>query len=121
MIVWYMITIWEGCGPGPNHLPTIQDGIRLSRPVVSVGEIVPVRVIVKDPDLPDDEIHYFWTAYSGKIGEQLDRFQGPEVIYVAPDLPGIDVISVMVYDREGETDKDFCIVTIREAERLGSP
>ncbi len=121
MIVWYIITIIQGCVPEPNRPPEIQEGIRLSQPVVSVGEIVPVRVIVKDPDLPDDEIHYFWTAHLGKIGEQLDRFQGPEVIYVAPDLPGIDVISVMVYDREGETDKDFCIVTIREAERLGSP
>jgi len=107
--------------PGGNEPPVIQDGIRLSRPVVSVGEMVPVRVIVKDPDVPDDEIRYFWTAHSGKIGEQLDRFQGPEVIYVAPDRPGIDVISVMVYDRKGETDKDFCIITIKEAEGLGSP
>ena len=105
-------------GPQP---PVIQDGIRISRPVVSVGEMVPVRVIVKDPDLPDDEISYHWAAYRGKIGEQLDPFQGPEVIYVAPALPGIDVISVMVYDRKGETDKDFCIVTIKEAERLSSP
>ncbi len=104
-----------------NEPPAIQDGIRLSRPVVSVGEIVPVRVIVKDPNLPDDEIRYFWVAHRGKIGEQLYRFQGSEVIYVAPDLPGIDVISVMVYDRKGETDKDFCIVTVVEAEGLGSP
>ncbi len=113
MIVWTLIQMINI----ENRPPTIQDGIRLSRPVVSVGEMVPVRVIVTDPDAKD-EIHYFWTAYSGKIGEQLDRFQGPEVIYVAPDLPGIDVISVMVYDRKGETDKDFCIVTIKEAERL---
>ena len=121
MIVWYVFDILGVTFRSPpNQPPAIQDGIRLSRPVVSVGEMVPVRVIVKDPDLPDDEIHYFWTAYSGKIGEQLDRFQGPEVIYVAPDLPGIDVISVMVYDRKGETDKDCYIVTIKEAERLGS-
>lgn len=115
MIVWYVFDILGvTLRPSPNQPPTIQDGIRLSRPVVSVGEIVPVRVIVKDPDLPGDEIRYFWAAHSGKIGEQLDRFQGSEVIYVAPDLPGIDVIEVMVYDRKGETDKDFCIVTIIE-------
>ena len=106
--------------PSGNAPPVIQDGIRLSRPVVSVGEIVPVRVIVKDPDAKD-EISYFWAAHSGRIGEQLDRFQGPEVIYVAPDRPGVDVISVVVYDRKGETDKDFCIITIKEAEGLGSP
>ena len=117
MIVWYLMQMIN-IG---NRPPEIQDGIRLSRPVVSVGEIVPVRVIVKDPNLPDDEIRYFWVAHSGKIGEQLNRFQGPEVIYVAPDLPGIDVISVMVYDRKGETDKDFCIVTIKESEGLRSP
>jgi len=120
MTVLYILNMLGVLPVPPNRPPEIQDGIRLSRPVVSVGEIVPVRVIVKDPDA-GDETHYFWAAHSGKIGEQLDRFQGPEVIYVAPDLPGIDVIEVMVYDRKGETDKDFCIVTIKEAEGLGSP
>jgi len=120
MTILYILNMVGVLPPLPNRPPEIQDGIRLSRPVVSVGEIVPVRVIVKDPDA-GDETHYFWAAYSGKIGEQLDRFQGPEVIYVAPDLPGIDIITVMVYDREGETDKDCCIVTIREVERLRSP
>ena len=113
MIVWYLMQMIN-IG---NRAPEIQDGIRLSRPVVSVGEIVSVRVIVKDPDA-GDEINYYWTAHRGKIGEQLDRFQDAEITYVAPALPGIDVITVMVYDRAGETDKDFCIVTIEEAERL---
>ena len=119
-ILWISIMIPTCTERAANHPPTIQDGIGISRPMVSVGDKVPVRVIVKDPD-EGDEIKYFWVAQLGRIGEQLDRFQGPEVIYVAPDLPGIDVISVMVHDREGETDKDFCIVTIVEAERLGSP
>jgi len=117
MIVW---TILQMLGPLPNRPPTIQDGIRLSRDVLSVGETVSVRVIVNDPNA-GDEINYFWAAHSGTIGKQLDRFQGPEVTYVAPDLPGIDVITVMVYDRKGETDKDFCMVTIKEAERVRSP
>ena len=120
-VLWISIMI-PTCTEGEaNQPPVIQDGIRINPPVVSVGEMVPVRVIVNDSDLPDDEINYYWEAYSGKIGEQLDRFQGPDVIYVAPDLPGTDVISVSVWDREGRTDKDFCIVTIVEAERLGSP
>jgi len=116
-ILGYGLWISTMVGGSGNQPPVIQDGIRLSRPVVSVGEMVPVRVIVKDPDLPDDEIKYFWVAYSGRIGEQLDPFQGPEVIYVAPGLPCTDVISVMVYDRKGETDKDFCIVTITSVEK----
>ena len=120
MTVLYILNMVGVLPVPPNRPPEIQDGIRLSRPVVSVGEMVPVRVIVKDPDAKD-EISYHWAAYSGKIGEQLNRFQSSEVIYVAPNLPGIDVISVMVYDRKGETDKDFCIVTIKEAERLESP
>ncbi|MBA7571853.1 hypothetical protein ES708_13622 [subsurface metagenome] len=120
-IIGYALWIMTMIGCPEPHPPTIQDGIRISRPVVSVGEKVPVRVIVNDPDLPDDEISYFWAAHSGTIGEQLDPFQGPEVVYVAPDLPGTDVIEVMVYDRKGETDRDFYIVTIVETERLGSP
>ena len=119
-ILWISIMLPTCTERAANHPPVIQDGIRLSRPVVSVGEMVPVRVIVKDPD-EDDKIKYWWEAQSGRIGEQLDRFQGPEVVYVAPDLPGMDVISVMVHDREGETDRDFCIVTVVEAERLESP
>ena len=122
LIIWYILSISEGCGVDKiNQPPAIQDGIRISQDIVPAGEKLPIRVIVKDPDLPDDEIRYFWAAHKGTIGEQIERFQGPEVVYFAPDLPGTDVIEVMVYDRKGDTDKDFCIVTIVEAERPGSP
>jgi len=101
-------------GPLENQPPQIQDGIRLSEEIVTVGEMVSARVIVKDPDLPDDEIRYSWAAYAGRIGEQLNRFQGPDVIYVAPELPGKDFITVIVHDSKGETDKDFRAITITE-------
>ena len=121
-IMWYVFDIMGvTLRPPPNQPPTIQDGIRLSQEIVAVGGTISARVIVKDPNLPKDEINYSWAACEGRIGEQLDRFQGPAVIYIAPTIPGRDVITVIVYDREGETDKDFCIVTIKEAERLGSP
>ncbi len=110
MIVW---TILQMVGPLENQPPTIQN-FQLSRETVSAGETVDARVIVKDPDLPDDEIHYFWAAHLGRIGEQLNRFEGPQVTYVAPDQPCIDFIEVIVNDREGETDRDFRAITITE-------
>ena len=78
MIVW---TILQMVGPLPNQPPTIQN-FQLSRDTVPVGETVDARVIVKDPNLPDDEIHYFWAAHLGRIGEQLNRFEGPKITYV---------------------------------------
>lgn len=96
-----------------NQPPVIQN-LQLDRDKVAVGETVDARVIVKDDNLPEDEIDYFWQAHLGKIGTQLNRFQGPQVTYVAPDQPGVDFIEVMVNDREGETDRDFRPVTITE-------
>ena len=97
----------------PNQPPEIQAGIRLSQEIVVVGETISARVIVKDPDA-GDEIHYFWAAHLGRIGKQLDRFQGPQVTYVAPDQPGVDFITVVVYDGEGETDREFRPITVTE-------
>ena len=111
MSVWTILQMVE---PKPNEPPVIQDGVRLSREVVSVGETVDARVIVKDPNLPGDEIHYFWAAHLGRIGAQLNRFEGPQVTYVAPDQPGVDFITVIVYDREGETDQAFRPITVTE-------
>jgi len=102
--------------PSGNEPPVIQD-FQLSRDTVAVGGTVSARIVVKDTNLPDDEIHYFWAAYLGRIGEQLNRFEGPQVTYVAPDQLGVDFITVMVHDREGETDKDFIPITITERRR----
>ena len=114
LIIWYVLNLSKGCGEvAINHAPTIQEGIRLSQPVVPVGETVTARVIVNDPDA-GDEISYFWAAQLGKIGEQLNRFEGPKVIYVAPDQPCVDFITVIVYDREGKTDKEFRAITVTE-------
>ena len=102
--------------PSGNEPPVIQS-FQLSRDTVPVGGTVSARVIVKDTNLPDDEIHYFWAAHLGRMGEQLNRFEGPQVTYVAPDQLGVDFITVMVHDREGETDKDFIPITITERRR----
>ncbi len=101
------------CDPPPNRPPTIQE-FRVGRETLAVGETVDARIFVEDPDLPDDEIHYFWAARKGRIGVQPIRFQGSQVTYVAPDHPVDDVITVVVYDQEGKTDKDFKIITITE-------
>ena len=52
----------------------------------------------------------------GNIGTQLDRFQGDKdkVTYVAPVLPGADIITVIVYDNKGRKDRDFPTVAIVE-------
>ena len=101
-----------------NRPPQIQDGIQLSRNVIPVGETINAMVIVTDPD-SGDELNYFWGSALGII--QLDRFGGPKVTYIAPAQPGVDVITVTVYDREGESNRDFICITIREAEEAGSP
>lgn len=94
-----------------NRPPEIQDKIQLSRNCVPVGETATAIVLVND-DNDEDEIHYFWGSSLGRI--QLDRFQGPKCTYIAPDQPGVDFITVTVYDGEGATDKDFIHVTIVE-------
>jgi osmoprotectant transport system substrate-binding protein len=99
--------------PPPDQPPTIQS-FQLSQDSVPAGETLDARVIVQDPNLPDDEIDYFWQAYLGNIGEQLNRFQGPEVTYVAPDQPGVDFIAIIVHDRQGGTDREFRAITITE-------
>ena len=96
-----------------NRPPEIQDKIQLSRNCVPVGETATAIIFVTDPDEAEDEIHYFWGSSLGTI--QLDRFQGPKCTYIAPDQPGVDFITITVYDGEGATDKDFIHVTIVEA------
>ena len=99
-----------------NRPPEIHD-IRISRNVVPVGETSNAMVIASDPD-GGDEIDYFWGSACGKI--QLDRFGGPKVTYIAPDQPGIDVITVTVYDQEGDTVRDFEVITIIESGKAES-
>ena len=100
-----------------NRPPEIQEGVRISRNVVSVGETLTAMVIASDPD-GGDEIDYFWGSACGRI--QLDRFGGPKVTYIAPEQPGVDMITVTVYDKEGKTDRDFVIITIIESRETGS-
>jgi osmoprotectant transport system substrate-binding protein len=114
LIIWYLLNFFGPCIPPENEPPIIQDSIKLSREVVQIGETIDARVIVKDPNLPDDEIHYFWAAQMGQIGKQLNRFQGPQVTYVAPADPCVDFITITVHDREGETAKDFRAITVTE-------
>ena len=96
-----------------NRPPEIHDGIRISRNVIPVGETLNAMVIATDPD-GGNKIEYFWGSACGKI--QLDRFGGPKVTYIAPGQPGIDIITVTVYDQEGATDRDFEVITIIDIE-----
>jgi osmoprotectant transport system substrate-binding protein len=112
VVGWALLIMANMPGTDPQP-PTIQD-FQLSQETVEVGETVSARVIVHDPNLPDDEIHYFWAAQLGRIGEQLNRFEGPQVTYVAPDQPGTDFITIIVNDREGATDRDFRTITVTE-------
>ena len=96
-----------------NRPPEFHDKIQLSRSCVPVGGTATAIVFVTDPDGDEDELHYFWGSSLGTI--QLDRFGGPKCTYIAPDQPGVDFITVIVYDGEGATDKDFIHVTIVEA------
>jgi osmoprotectant transport system substrate-binding protein len=112
VVGWALLIVANLPGTDPQP-PTIQN-LQLSQDIVEAGETVSAKVFVHDPNLPDDEIHYHWAAQLGRIGEQLDRFEGPQVTYVAPDQPGIDFITVMVYDRKGATDRDFRHITITE-------
>ena len=84
--------------------------IQVTPGTVQTGQIASIRVFATG----GSKIHYIYAAVSGRIGEQLDRFQGSEVIYVAPEKPGGDVITVIVYDDKGEEDRGFTTVTIVE-------
>ena len=112
VIGWALLIVANLPGTDPQP-PTIQH-LQLSQETVEAEETVSARVIVHDPNLPDDEIHYSWAAQLGRIGEQLDRFEGPQVTYVAPEQPGVDFITVIVHDRAGATDRDFRHITITE-------
>jgi glycine betaine/choline ABC-type transport system substrate-binding protein len=112
VVGWALIIMANMPGTAPQP-PTIQN-FQLSQETVEAGETISARVIVHDPNLPDDEIHYYWAAQLGRIGEQLNRFEGPEVTYIAPDQPGVDFITVIVNDREGAMDRDFRHITITE-------
>jgi len=113
-VLGWALLIWNNLPSAENYPPAIQDGIQLSQEMVPAGETVSVRVIVNDSNLPDDELHYFWAAQLGRIGEQLNRFYGPEATYIAPDQPCLDFITIIVHDREGETAKDFRAITVTE-------
>jgi osmoprotectant transport system substrate-binding protein len=115
VVGWALLIMANMPGTDPQP-PTIQD-FHLSQETVEVGETISAKVIVYDPNLPDDEIQYFWAAQLGQIGEQLNRFEGPQVTYVAPDQPGVDFITIIVNDREGATDRDFRTITITERRR----
>ena len=108
IIVWYLLNI-IGNGGGGNLPPEIRDTL-VAQTRVETGQTVSARVFATDAD--GDEIHYFWGAVLGRI--QLDRFQDDGCTYIAPDLPGIDIITVTVYDDEDASDRDFVIITIVE-------
>ena len=105
IIVYYIITIMK---PPPLQIVNIQ----ISPRTVQTGQTASIRVFTTG----GSKIYYIYAAVSGTIGEQPDRFQEQEsrATYVAPELPGADVITVIVYDDKGEEDRGFTTVTIVE-------
>lgn len=114
VVGWALLIMVNARSCVPTNKPPAIQNFQSSQDTVPAGETIEARVIVKDSNLPDDEIHYFWAAYRGRIGKQLNRFQGDQIIYVAPDTPGLDIITVTVSDSEGEIDKDFKVITVTE-------
>ena len=113
IIVYYIWIMF--LKPPPLQIVNIQ----VTPGTVQTGQTASIRVFTTG----GSKINYIYRAVSGTIGKQPDPFQRYEdkATYVAPGLPGGDVITVIVYDEKGEEDKDFCIVTIVEAERIESP
>ena len=109
LLIAFYVTIMTPDGDGENHPPVIDD-TRVTQTIVETGQTVSAKVVATDPDR--DELDYFWGAVKGTI--QLDRFKDDQCTYIAPDLPGIDVITVTVQDNENASDKDFVIVTVVE-------
>ncbi|TET16938.1 MAG: hypothetical protein E3J81_02485, partial [Dehalococcoidia bacterium] len=92
IIIWYLMAmVFTPDGPPVIH------HIEVTPQTVQTGQTASVRVHASDPD--GDEIHYIWGAGSGRI--QLDPHQDDLCTYVAPDLPGGDVIWVKAYDDDG--------------------
>ncbi len=94
-------------------LPLEIKDVQVTPGTVQTGHTASIRVFTTGGD--EKGLRYIWAAQVGTIGEQPDPFQRYEdkVTYVAPKLPGSDVITVRVYDSKGE-DRHFAIVTIVE-------
>ncbi len=107
IIIYYIIILLK---PQPVEIKDIQ----VTQRTVQIGTTADIRVFTTGGD--DKELQYIWAAQVGTIGEQPDPFQRYEdkVTYVAPKLPGADVITIVVYDNEGKEARDFVIVTIVE-------
>ncbi len=106
IIIYYIWVMF--LKPPPLEIKDIQVTPR----TVQTGHTASIRVFTTG----GSKIYYIYAAVSGTIGEQPDRFQEqePRATYVAPKLPGADVITVIVYDDKGE-DRDFETVTIVES------
>ena len=107
LIVFYVTMI--GGGGDEKSLPPVIHDIQVTPETVETGQTVSAKAFASDPD--GDEIHYIWGAVEGTI--QLDRFKDDQCTYIAPDLPGIDVITLKVYDKDG-CDNRFEIITVVE-------
>ena len=107
LIVFYLMAMV--CNDdGGNGSPIIHE-IQVTPKTVQTGQTVSVKAFASDPD--GDEIHYIWGSVLGRI--QLDRFRDDQCTYIAPDLPGADVITMKAYDKDG-SDNGFEIITIVE-------
>jgi hypothetical protein len=107
LIIFYVIALLDDAG-GENLPPAIHD-IQVTPETIQTGQTVSAKAFATDPD--GDDIYYIWNSILGRI--QLDRFKDDQCTYVAPDLPGADVITIKVYDKDG-SDTEFEIITVVE-------
>ncbi len=107
LIVFYVTMI--GGGGDEENLPPVIHDIQVTQTIVETGQTVSAKAFATDPN--GDQVHYIWGAVEGRI--QLDRFKDDQCTYIAPDLPGRDVITLRVYDKDG-SDNRFEIITVVE-------
>ena len=107
LIVFYVMMMTPN-EDGENLPPVIHD-IQVTPKTIQTGQTVSAKAFATDPN--GDQVHYIWGSVLGRI--QLDRFKDDQCTYIAPDLPGLDIITLKVYDKDGSDDR-FEIVTIVE-------
>jgi hypothetical protein len=107
LIIFYLMAMCGG-GDEENLPPAIHD-LQVTPKTIQTGQPVSAKAFATDPN--DDQLHYIWGSVLGRI--QLDRFKDDQCTYIAPDLPGIDVITLKVYDKDG-CDNRFEIITVVE-------
>ena len=107
LIIFYVMAMVES-DDGGNGSPMIHE-IQVTPKTVQTGQTASAKAFASDPD--GDEINYIWDCVLGRI--QLDPHGDDQCTYIAPDLPGADVITLKVYDKDGSANS-YETITIKD-------